>query len=479
MSAAQTDPELAERLREVRERIRKRLERPVPSVFEIPVGPSVPELSLPPIEPLRDAVTAARQLAVAIGKVNPRPPGLVNAAIQTVKQAMARMLEWHVRPQRDFNQSVAESLEKIAERLETNHRMLAERLEANHRNLQKLADSLQPLVRLCQELAQDVAAAQDYFDERMKLQRWTYEGSLVRQSKNLQERVTERERRLTEMVDALREQIQKDLRALRQRVATPAKAGEARVPTAFQEERREASISSGPRFDYFRFEQAFRGTEEEIRRRQSFYLPFFRGRKNVLDLACGRGEFLELMREMNVPARGVDLDTAMIGRCREKGLDVVSADVFAYLSSVSEGSLDGIFCAHFLEHLPPEAYVELISQCVQKLAPSGVLAVETPNPECLAIFSQTFYLDPTHRQPIPPAQLRFLFAESGLTQISTHFLSPASAGLPVIPLLASQVLEADRLRAWNEAVTRFNEAFFGGMDYAVLGHRPTFASPGA
>jgi len=113
----------------------------------------------------------------------------------------------------------------------------------------------------------------------------------------------------------------------------------------------------------------------------------------------------------------------------------------------------------------------LIAQCAKKLAPGGVLAIETPNPECLAIFSQTFYLDPTHVRPIPPGQLRFLFAETGLTRITTHFLSPAGAGLPLIPPLTSRVLEADRLRAWNDAVARFNETFFGGMDYAVIGNR--------
>ena len=441
MPGAHTNPELAERLREIRERIRKRLERTVPSV---------PAPSLSSAERLHDAIGTARQSAAAIGTVNPRPPGFVNEVIQMVKEAAARMLEWQVRPQRDFNQSVVQSLERMADLLEANQRQLA-----------MLGESLQPFPRLYQELAQDVDATREYFDERMRAQRWTYEGSLVRQAKAFEERTGK-----------LLEQAEEEMRVLRQRVAAQAKAGEARLPVPPSDHTKNVLSSASPTLDYFRFEQLFRGTEEDIRGRQSFYLPFFRGRKNVLDLACGRGEFLELMRDLQVPARGVDLDRDMAGRCQEKGLDVVSADVFHYLGSVPEGSLDGIFCAHFLEHLPPEAYVELISQCVGKLAPGGVLAIETPNPECLATFSQTFYLDPTHRQPIPPALLRLLFAESGLTQISTHTLSPASANLPVLPLLASKVLEADRLRAWNEAVTRFNETYFGGMDYAVIGYRP-------
>ena len=105
-------------------------------------------------------------------------------------------------------------------------------------------------------------------------------------------------------------------------------------------------------------------------------------------------------------------------------LDAVQADAFAYLEAVPERSLDGIFCAQFLEHMEPEAYITLLSQCVEKLAPSGVLAVETPNPECLAMFSQTFFVDPSHVRPIPPAQLRFLFAEVGLGRITTIFFLP-------------------------------------------------------
>jgi O-antigen chain-terminating methyltransferase len=177
------------------------------------------------------------------------------------------------------------------------------------------------------------------------------------------------------------------------------------------------------------------------------------------------------MRDLGVQARGVDLDADMVGRCLEKGLDVVRQDVFACLAGIPDASLDGIFSAQFVEHLPVDIYASLISQSARKLAPGGVLAIETPNPECLAIFSQSFYLDPTHVRPIPPGQLHFLFAEAGLVQISVHFLSPAAASLPLIPPLTSRVIEPDRLQAWNDAVTRFNETFFGGQDYAVIGYR--------
>jgi O-antigen chain-terminating methyltransferase len=440
MSAAETNSELPARLGAIREQIRKRLERTVPT------SPALPR---PPIERLQEAASAARSLAAAIGTVNPRPPGLANGLVQFFKRTVTRALDWHVRPQRDFNQATAECFAKTAELL-----------EATNQNLQALAASLEPFSRLYQELAEELDKVPERWDEQMKRQRWAYEGMLHRQSRGLTEN--------------LRHEFQEELRLLRQRVAAQAKASEVRataVPIREAAAASQGQASGTPLLDYFQFERDFRGTEEEIRARQSFYAPFFRGRKSVLDLACGRGEFLELMRELKVTARGVDLDADMVGRCREKNLDVIQGDVFAHLAAIPDGSLDGIFSAQFVEHLPAELYANLITQCARKLAPGGVLAIETPNPECLAIFSQTFYLDPTHVRPIPPGQLRFLFAETGLTRITTHFLSPAGAGLPLIPPLTSRVIEADRLKAWNDAVARFNETFFGGMDYAVVGHR--------
>jgi O-antigen chain-terminating methyltransferase len=223
--------------------------------------------------------------------------------------------------------------------------------------------------------------------------------------------------------------------------------------------------------DYFQLERQFRGTEEQIRERQKFYLPFFQGRRRVLDIACGRGEFLELMRAAGAEGRGVDLDAAMVERCVAKGLNVQRADVFDFLRGIPDESLDAIFSSQFVEHLQAGEYAQLIAQCARKLAGGGVLAIETQNPECLAIFSQSFFIDPTHVKPIPAAQLRFLFAEQGLERITTHFLSPAGAVLPLVPQLASEVIEADALRAYNTAIARFNETFFGGMDYCVIGYR--------
>ena len=150
-----------------------------------------------------------------------------------------------------------------------------------------------------------------------------------------------------------------------------------------------------------------------------------------------------------------------------------TTNAFALLLQSLDQSLgvDYASLTQFVEHLASDAYIRLLSKCGKKLAPGGVLAVETQNPECLAIFSQSFYIDPTHVKPIPSALLRVLFQEAGLGKISTHYLSPASASLPLIPQLASKAVEPEALEAWNKAAARFNETFFGGMDYAVIGYR--------
>ncbi len=507
---------VAQRLHSIRERIATKLGRPH-------LAP--PQLDQPSLDPLRNSQLLAAHLAGAIGTVNPRPPGLVNDLFQSGKRFLARLLGWLLRPQRDFNVALVESLARTSEALDAMNRNLLALRESlahsgeTHRELGGELDSLwERLERQIGEAQSFLAGRLDrlkleldsqggQFEEKMKLQKWALDGVLARHSTTLQERLdlelkqhreqseeqtkmlksaydAALERHSTEIYDQtgswvkkLQEEfwkgnqaLQEEMRVIRQRMAAQARVESAPI-AAPSPAGAQAATSALPGIDYFQLERHFRGTEEEIRARQSFYLPFFQGRQNVLDIACGRGEFLDLMREASVNARGVDLDADMVGRCLEKKLAVTRADVFAFLGKVPNGSLDGIFCSQFVEHLAPEICVRLLAECGRTLAPDGVLAIETQNPECLAIFSQSFYLDPTHVKPIPPALLRVLFQEAGLDRIGTHFLSPVSPSLPIIPQLSTQSIEPEALQIWNSAVARFNETFFGGMDYAVIGYR--------
>ena len=241
-----------------------------------------------------------------------------------------------------------------------------------------------------------------------------------------------------------------ELRVLRQRLW----AMEARGAAAPAAERAEAPAALEA-LDYPRFAEQFRGPEENIRAGQRFYLDYFAGRSAVLDIGCGRGEFLELMREAGVAATGIDLSEECVSVCRAKGLDARTADLFAYLAALPEMSLDGIFCAQVVEHLPPARLPEMIRLCASRLSREGVLAIETPNPECLAIFATHFYLDPTHVRPVPAPLLRFYFDENGLGVIGIRKLSPAVEAVPALASLSEDL----------------REALFGGLDYAIIGKK--------
>jgi O-antigen chain-terminating methyltransferase len=208
-------------------------------------------------------------------------------------------------------------------------------------------------------------------------------------------------------------------------------------------------------FDYSRFAERFRGSEEYVTAGQQFYLPYFQGCKSVLDIGCGRGEFLKMMRAAAIPARGIELGAESVAVCRAQGFDAELADAFPYLAALPEGALDGIFCSQVVEHLPPDRLPELIRLCARSLAPGGVIAIETPNPECLAIFATHFFLDPTHTRPVPHPLLIFYMEEFGVGSIEVRRLSPAKDSMPSL----------------NSLPEDFRDTFFGALDYAVIGRK--------
>jgi SAM-dependent methyltransferase len=212
---------------------------------------------------------------------------------------------------------------------------------------------------------------------------------------------------------------------------------------------------AGPAFDYAKFAERFRGSEDYVKAGQQIYLPYFQERHNVLDIGCGRGEFLEMMRDAGVAARGIDLGADSVSVCQAKGLDAEQADLFVYLAELPESSLDGIFCSQVVEHLPPERLPEMIKLAASRLARNGIIAVETPNPECLAIFATHFYLDPTHTRPVPHPLLAFYLEEFGMGGIEVRRLAPAMDTMPSLAGLPEE----------------FRESFFGSLDYAILARK--------
>ena len=165
---------------------------------------------------------------------------------------------------------------------------------------------------------------------------------------------------------------------------------------------------------YSAFEEKYRGSRELIKSRLQVYLPFvlpvFKAFPQglALDVGCGRGEWLELLTEHGLNAKGVDLDDGMLQACRDRGLQVETADALAYIQALPEASLCVVSGFHFAEHLPFDVLQQLVQEAKRVLVPGGLLILETPNPENISVGSNSFYLDPTHERPIPPDLLSFL-----------------------------------------------------------------------
>jgi O-antigen chain-terminating methyltransferase len=166
---------------------------------------------------------------------------------------------------------------------------------------------------------------------------------------------------------------------------------------------------------YVAFEDKYRGSRKLIKERMSVYLPFILPLKAVypsdmkaLDIGCGRGEWLELLRENSIKANGVDLDKEMLKECHKRGFDIENTEGISYLEKQPNDSFAVISAFHVVEHISFESLQKLISESFRVLKPGGILILETPNPENIKVATENFYLDPTHIKPIPSSLLAFL-----------------------------------------------------------------------
>lgn len=461
--ATASDPgtnELGAIVREIRDRVRARYPEGEAEGLPFP---------LPNLMPLLHARDAAEAKVAAIGSVNPRPPGLTNNLIQGVKRNVARALRWFVRDQVEFNRSTANALDATLEALGEVNRTLAAlggrldelsglRLQTTElndirthwlrwrENWEKRlhyteAHFLRGIGELNASFEHKVLTADSNYRDKVKAQHAEYLVALEKAGKDIQKRLWDDLERIRLDFERL---IYQELRLVRQQ------RGQVVVEAAPSAPKQEFTA-----FDYTRFADRFRGSEEYVREGQRFYVPHFAGCVSVLDIGCGRGEFLELMREAGIGAHGIDLDTASVDLCRAKGLSAEVADLFGYLASESGTPYDGIYAGQIVEHLPPEQVPQMVKLCAARLKPGGILAIETPNPESLAIFATHFYIDPTHTRPIPPALMAFYFEEFGLGGIQVHRRFPAGDSMPEVKQLPEDV----------------QQKFFGSLDYAITGRR--------
>ncbi len=223
-------------------------------------------------------------------------------------------------------------------------------------------------------------------------------------------------------------------------------------------------------FDSLGFHDRFRGGQDEIRERQRQYVEHFSGAKQVLDIGCGRGEFLELLKEAGIEGRGIERSLRMATLCREKGLDVAHGDAFELLAGLPDESLDGIFSAQVIEHLRPGDVLRLVLLCHAKLRPGGVVVLETVNVQCVSVFARSFYMDFTHVWPCHPDAMRYVLESAGFRDTRLTFSSPVDpeAELPILP---DQSVFGEATTRFNKAARLLNELVLGYQDYAVIGHR--------
>lgn len=226
---------------------------------------------------------------------------------------------------------------------------------------------------------------------------------------------------------------------------------------------------------YVAFEDTFRGTREDIKTRAEHYLATLRddnvcvGSDLVLDLGCGRGEWLEVLSDNGYPCRGVDMNSVMVSEALALGLDVVEQDAVAYLRGLDSESVSAITSMHLVEHLPYEVLIRLLDEALRVLKPGGVLILETPNPENLTVGSYWFYMDPTHRNPIPPALLQWVVEARGFESATIDRLTQNRQVFDIQPV-DDDVAGANQI---NKVVGLLTAA----PDYAVVARKPCPEAP--
>lgn len=244
---------------------------------------------------------------------------------------------------------------------------------------------------------------------------------------------------------------------------------EANRPASARPEQGGLARSGLTDLEYLSFTDRSGDTSEERRERLRRFVPRFEGRTEVIDAGCGRGEFLQLLKESGIVAVGVDSDEAMVARCRELGFDAVQGDIVEFLRGRPEQAYGGIFAAHLIEHLERDAIVELTRLAYSRLRPGGVLVAQTVNPMCLLTHA-SFHGDLTGVTRVPPLALQWLAEACGFISVTVEHTSQVPDEQKLKPPPESVRVEAEAA-AFNRGVAAANELLFGFQEYALIAHK--------
>lgn len=215
--------------------------------------------------------------------------------------------------------------------------------------------------------------------------------------------------------------------------------------------------------DYFDFENRFRGSQEHVKDVQRIYLPYFMGCKNVIDIGCGRGEFVQLLKENGIGVTGVDIYLPYVEYCKMNHLSVSHGDGVEFLKKQQQ--VDGIFVGQVVEHISVSQIIELCAVAYEKLTTGSYLIMETPNPKSLAIYTEAFYQDPSHNKPVHPETLKYLVEKRGFSDV--QILYTEGSRLPYhIPKLSDD--NEGREHEFDLAMQRVEDILYGSQDYAII-----------
>ena len=241
-----------------------------------------------------------------------------------------------------------------------------------------------------------------------------------------------------------------------------------------------AAVSSLDSHKYVGFEDLYRGSTDDIRSRLTGYLEDFEGSSDVVDIGCGRGEFLELLRDRGIAARGIDSNHEMVEVCKERGLVCDETDALSFLRAQPDASVGGLFSAQVVEHLEPSYLLTLLDTAFLKLRPGATLILETINAASWSAFFHSYIRDITHVRPLHPDTLEYLVSASGFQNVRVRYLSPYPDDFKLQPIpmpshssdgAPSPATAFGVAMTLNKNVEKLNDLLFADQDYAVIAER--------
>ena len=410
-----------------------------------------------------------------------------------LRSRVQRMVAPMFERQKVFNAALVDHIDRNAATHREVPRVVASSIELIREELERLVHFQHRLVQFAAEITPYV----DTKDREVSGLMRRIDEDTAEFAADLATRVLPRLDRLSDEIDTWQHVIaalKREMAALPAPAAPPAVSGGGAIdptPAAVPAAPRAPSLPAAPAplatddqsYRYVAFENRFRGSKDEIRTRVADYLPYFEGASDVLDVGCGRGEFLDLLRERGISASGVDINNDMVELCRARGLEVVQGDALAHLEQLDDGALGGLFAAQVVEHLEPSRLLAFIDVAHRKLRPGAPLALETINVASWSAFFRSYVRDITHVRPVHPETLQFLISTAGFRNAQIVYRSPYpeeerlrqveglrgaaasdSGGAPAADLVrVAAVL--------NRNVETLNRLMFAEQDYAVVAER--------